>query len=79
MLNKRTNILFEHELWEQMTNLAKRQNISVGELVRQAVSAHHQLNKDTNIIKKLCSTIETERKKSKNKIDYKALINYGRK
>lgn len=37
MLVKRTNILFDKELWEKLTDLAKRKNTSIGELTRKAV------------------------------------------
>ena len=34
MLSKRTNILFDHTLWNQMSSLAKKQNISIGEYMQ---------------------------------------------
>lgn len=37
MLSKRTNILFDQELWSQLVQLAKTKRTSVGELVRSAV------------------------------------------
>ncbi len=37
MLNKRTHILFDKEYWEKLTALAKKQNTSVGRLVRQSI------------------------------------------
>lgn len=37
MLTKRTNILFDQELWNQLVQLSKANNKSVGELVRTAV------------------------------------------
>lgn len=80
MLNKRTNILFDQELWNELTKLAKNSNRSVGELVRTAVSEHYELKDDIKKrIKKACDAIEANREKVDAKIDYKALINYGRK
>jgi hypothetical protein len=37
MLTKRTQILFDQQLWTSLTQLAKEKNTSVGELVRNAV------------------------------------------
>lgn len=37
MLDKRTNILFEEQLFNHLVNLASEKNTSVGNLVRQAV------------------------------------------
>lgn len=37
MLTKRTQILFDQQLWTSLMQLAKEKNISVGELVRSAV------------------------------------------
>lgn len=37
MLNKRTQILFDHDFWNELLLLAKAKEVSVGELVRQAL------------------------------------------
>jgi hypothetical protein len=37
MLTKRTQILFDQQLWISLVQLAKEKDISVGELVRTAV------------------------------------------
>lgn len=37
LLNKRTNILFDQQLWNQLMQIAKVKRTSVGELVRIAV------------------------------------------
>ncbi|NCN24133.1 MAG: hypothetical protein COU65_01620 [Candidatus Pacebacteria bacterium CG10_big_fil_rev_8_21_14_0_10_42_12] len=41
MLSKRTNILFEEEMWTQLSSLAKKQKTSVGDLVREAVKMQY--------------------------------------
>lgn len=41
MLNKRTQILFDKELWRNLVNIAKKENTSVGELVRLAVKKEY--------------------------------------
>ena len=37
MLTKRTQILFDQQLWNDLIRLAKEKNASIGELVRNAV------------------------------------------
>lgn len=37
MLSKRTNILFDENLWQKLSSLAKKTNTSVGQLTREAV------------------------------------------
>ena len=63
MLTKRAQILFDEKVWDRLSKDAKSKNISVGEIVRQAIE----------------STLKHRPKPFKGKIDYKALINEGRK
>lgn len=78
MLNKRTHILLDENLWLQLMALAKAQNISVGELVRKAVKeVYFDKNKKEKMAKAMEVILKT-RKKFK-KINYKEMINYGRK
>lgn len=79
MLTKRTNILFDQALWNRLTQLAKSMNTSVGRLVRDAVEEKYIQDKNLDRIKTACESIEKHRKVFKGKIDYKALINYGRR
>ena len=37
MLNRRFQILFDKDLWNKLTKMAKSQNISFGEVIRRAV------------------------------------------
>jgi len=46
MLTKRTNILFDQETWEYLVGISAKRNVSVGELVREAVKIHHIDNED---------------------------------
>ncbi|KKR32020.1 MAG: hypothetical protein UT63_C0054G0007 [Candidatus Gottesmanbacteria bacterium GW2011_GWC2_39_8] len=78
MLNKRTNILFEEEVWNKLSLLAEKQDTSVGELIRNAVKQVYLGNNKQEKIKSAYDTILAVRKTQKN-IDYKELINYGRK
>ena len=80
MLTKRTNILFDEQLWEHLIELAREQKVSVGELVRTAVKEYYDLTQDTKQrIQNACHSIEAKRKHQKGTLDYKALVNYGRK
>ena len=78
MLTKRTQILFDENLWFCLVSLSKLQDTSVGELVRRAVkSAYCDNSKELQNGKAIDHILSTRKKV--NKIDYKELINYGRK
>jgi len=79
MLTKRTNILFDENLWKSLTVEASRRKTSVGKLVREAVTKMYLQDEGLEVRKKALEHILKIRKVSKNRIDYKALINYGRK
>ncbi len=80
MLNKRTNILFDEKLWNKLVKLAAAKNTSVGELVRTAVEEKYI---EEEILRKRRQAFENilklRPKPFKGKIDYKKLINEGRK
>lgn len=40
MLNRRVHTLFDKDLWNKLTKMAKSQNISFGELIRRAVKEY---------------------------------------
>lgn len=42
MLIKRTQILFDKQIWNTLADLAKRKNTSIGELVRVAVKEKYE-------------------------------------
>ncbi len=81
MLTKRTNILFDHATWNQLATIARARRTSVGVLVRDAVTERYLHGDFERIgrIQQACSSIEKYRKQVKGKLDYKELINYGRK
>lgn len=79
MLNKRTNILFDKELWDQISKLAKAENVSVGDFVRKTLRSRLDEKKAQEKRKRAIETTLMGRIFSKDKIDYKELINYGRK
>jgi hypothetical protein len=37
MLTKRTNILFNDDLWDLLTSVARKEKSSLGEVVRKAI------------------------------------------
>ena len=79
MLTRRTNILFDDDLWDLLTSVAKREKSSMGEVVRRAVSKAYR---DDNFIeqkKKAFETIKKFRVRQRGLVDYRALINEGRK
>ena len=79
MLNKRTNILFDDKLWRTLTDEAGKRKTSVGKLVREAVAKVYLRDEELEERRKAFDDILKIRKVSKTRIDYKALINYGRK
>ena len=79
MLTKRTQILFDKELWQKLVALSRTQKISIGKLIRNAVE--EKFTKQERLLKRqkaIDSTLEN-RIRLKEKINYKELINYGRK
>ena len=79
MLTKRTNILFDNDLWDLLTSVAKREKSSMGEVVRRAVSKVYQDDDFIEQKKKAFETIKKFRVRQEGSVDYKALINEGRK
>lgn len=80
MLTKRTNILFDKELWRTLTQLAQEKETSVGHLVRKATEEKYAKEYRLEQRRKVVEAILRHRPApAKEKIDYKALINAGRK
>jgi hypothetical protein len=79
MLTKRTNILFDNDLWELLTSVARKEKSSVGEVVRRAVNKVYRDANFNEIKKKAFEIIKKHRVRQKGVLDYKALINEGRK
>jgi len=83
MLTKRANLLFEEELWQLLAAKAEEEELSVGELVRQAVQKIY-VEPGDEVLKgrkqAFKALIKLQQKtKQKGRVDYKALIEYGRK
>ncbi len=79
MLTKRTNILFDENLWKALTQEARKRKVSVSKLVREAAEQMYLREKELEQRREALSQIKKIRKISKGKIDYKELINYGRR
>ena len=81
MLTKRAQILFDEDLWKYLVELAKAKSLSVGELIRNAVEAKYAHAKEKRLEKRREAIESTLKHRiiSKEKINYKELINYGRK
>jgi len=71
--------LFDEKLWQTLTSEAKERKTSIGKLVRQAVEKAYVVDEELQERKKALEDILKIRKVSKKRIDYKFLINYGRK
>jgi len=78
MLTKRVNFLFEEETYRMLQERAVTESISVGDLVRRAVKKTYAGDNKQQKIAKAIQDIRRIRKVFKN-IDYKELINAGRK
>ena len=63
LLNKRTNILFDQQLWNQLMQIAKEKRTSVGELVRIAVRKEYAEDEKQERIEKAVENILAFRKK----------------
>ena len=66
-------------MWEALTALSEATKKSVGDLVRSAVSAVYFSDEKKLEISKAFDNIVKTREVSKGKINYKALIENGRK
>ena len=80
MLTKRTNILFEEEVFRYLVALANKNGTSVGDLVRKAVIKSYPRKKIDKRLKAY-NKILALRKNVKNisNKEIKEFINYGRK
>lgn len=80
MLSKRTNILFDEQLFTYLVALAQREGTSVGDLVRKAVTKTYIQNTFMEKKMKAYQTILRIKKNLKpvSKKEIKEFIEYGR-
>lgn len=80
MLTKRTNILFDEDTWDKLVKLARSRNISTSMIIRVAVEKELSDEEMFAQRRKAFEEIKKIRPEPfKGKIDYKELINYGRR
>ena len=80
MLDRRFQILLNKDLLNKLNELAKAQKSSIGEAVRRAIERDYARGKELEHRREVIDDIRKIRPAPfKGKIDYKALINYGRK
>ncbi len=79
MLNRRIQILLDKDSLSKLSDLAKTQKTSMGEAVRRAIDKAYEREKELDQRRMVIDEIRRIRPAPfKGKIDYKALINYGR-
>ena len=79
LLTKRAQILFDEQFWNKLVQVAESQGTSVGEVIRRILKDKFGGEVEIEAKKKTLEEIERIRPHFKGKLDYKALINYGRK
>lgn len=80
MLNKHAHILFNNQFWVTLKSLAEAKKTSVAKLVREAVTEKYAKETELETKRKAIESILKHRPAPvKGRIDYKALINYGRR
>lgn len=79
ILSKRTNILFSQDMWGRLIKLSRKQSISVGELIRNAIQNVYFSDEEMIEKKRAYDAIIKKRPVFRGKIDYNALISEGRK
>ena len=82
MLTRRTNVLFDEADYATLLFMSREENKTIGELVRHAVKKIYKVKKIDNREKILLKKIKEGWKFLKNPgipVDYKALVEYGRK
>ncbi len=79
MLTKNAHILFDPQEWKQLVQIAAAEHCSVNQLVRKAVQETFLKTARDEKIAEAVDEIRRIRPHFKGKIDYKALINHGRK
>ncbi len=79
MLNRRAQILFDKDLWNKLERRAKAQNLSIAKIVRKTLEKEFEQEKQLEQRKQAIDQTLMGRIISRGKIDYKELINYGRK
>jgi len=59
MLSKRTNVLFDESMWQQLTSIAQEKKTSVGDLVRTAVQMQYLTTKQMSVQQEKMSALKS--------------------
>ena len=79
MLNRRIQVLLDKDSLSKLSGFAKTHKTSMGEAVRRAIDKAYEWEKELDQRRRVIDEIRRIRPAPfKGKIDYKALINYGR-
>ena len=79
MLNKRTNILLSEKDYHLLSSLAAKEKVSIGKLIRKAIREVYQAEEEKEERRKVVKEILSLQKVQKGTVNYKALIEDGRK
>ncbi len=80
LLTRRTNVLLDEESYAILSMCSQNEGKTLGELIRAAINKTYKAKKILNVNEKAYRMINKATKGlSFSGIDYKALINYGRK
>ena len=80
MLNRRTNILLNEADYMALNELASNTKKTMGELIREAIAGFYGFKKKEEKIDDLLNRVHKLAKKINTKgIDYREMIDYGRK
>lgn len=80
MLNRRTNVLLNEVDYMALNQLANNRKKTMGELIREAIVSFYGFNKEEDTIDNLLKKVHKLARKINTKgVNYKEMINYGRK
>lgn len=79
MLSNRVNIMFDHRTWSQLKKIARARKRTASDLVREAVHDCYLTNITEQRKKAIRHILAIRPKPVTSTIDYKALINEGRR
>ncbi len=79
MLIRRTNVLFSKEDYRLLSSLAVKKGVSMGELIRKAIRKVYQADQEIEEKSQLVNSLTSLWKKQKGTINYKRLVEDGRR
>lgn len=79
MLSTRVNIMFDRKIWNRLKAIAQKQKTTTSALVRQAVQNQYLTSEAKERRAAIQKILEIRPKPVTGRINYKELINEGRK